>query len=222
MTRVWKILLGAYLGISLIGTLVAAQLENNSTLTSSSAISSPPGLDDYESVEVSWLSSEDASNHLCTEFYVCVPLQFFLPEACGLVEFRYLILDPESQEAIASAYSYFSFPEVGTNFAEVGLNNLISEQVLVSLPSAVCLDSLSFAPPSSSGLYNLPSKFCSQTGKAYCRSTSISAQQLLYEQGEPWTGSGSYGGYAIRCKDGWISYSGGKQGACSSHGGIDR
>ncbi len=29
-------------------------------------------------------------------------------------------------------------------------------------------------------------------------------------------------GYMVVCKDGWISYSGGKQGACSHHGGIDR
>jgi len=27
-------------------------------------------------------------------------------------------------------------------------------------------------------------------------------------------------GYAVTCRDGWVSYSGGKQGACSSHGGV--
>lgn len=29
-------------------------------------------------------------------------------------------------------------------------------------------------------------------------------------------------GYMVICKDGWVSYSGGKQGACSHHGGISR
>jgi hypothetical protein len=30
---------------------------------------------------------------------------------------------------------------------------------------------------------------------------------------------GGGNGYAVRCSDGWMSHSGGIQGACSSHGG---
>lgn len=35
-------------------------------------------------------------------------------------------------------------------------------------------------------------------------------------------GSSSGSGYSVTCADGWISSSGGKQGACSSHGGVSK
>jgi hypothetical protein len=33
-------------------------------------------------------------------------------------------------------------------------------------------------------------------------------------------GGPQYNGYTVRCADGWISQSGGRQGACSHHGGV--
>jgi len=35
-------------------------------------------------------------------------------------------------------------------------------------------------------------------------------------------GGAQFNGYVVTCADGWISHSGGRQGACSHHGGIRR
>lgn len=38
----------------------------------------------------------------------------------------------------------------------------------------------------------------------------------------PYNGGPQYNGYVVTCRDGWISHSGGIQGACSGHGGVRR
>lgn len=40
--------------------------------------------------------------------------------------------------------------------------------------------------------------------------------------GDTYGGGPQYNGYVVTCRDGWISNSGGVQGACSGHGGVRR
>ncbi len=51
------------------------------------------------------------------------------------------------------------------------------------------------------------------------QSTSTAAPTAPYN--DP-GGGPQYNGYVVMCQDGWISHSGGRQGACSHHGGVAR
>lgn len=62
---------------------------------------------------------------------------------------------------------------------------------------------------------------------AYGHKYNVDVSGLLAVLPDPFVGSsgsratgGGPGGYPVACSDGWVSSSGGKQGACSHHGGI--
>jgi hypothetical protein len=220
---VWKVALALYLGASLVGTIIASQINSSADLNKNEASQNfAQNPVDIVRVSTAWLQSEDSSQHTCNEFFVCIPVEITIDAPCSLVELRYDILDSETNSVLVRATAYARNPEVGKNVYEIGLNNYLSkpELLLFTLPVGDCLDLIPLPSPIGYGMYDLPSKFCDNSSADYCSASYLSGWQIQGIELQSWEGGDVPGGFPVLCRDGWISYSGGKQGACSSHGGV--
>ena len=169
---------------------------------------------------VSWFDESGDLNYECIKFWTCVFVEVKSQESCPAIVANFEISNFDGQVIVPNASSYGSSLNSGqTAVLEIGFNNAINEQVFFSFPTVTCTEPLILASWET-GMYNFPVSYCDPLYPNLCSKTGVPAQE--------WNNIGSYtpstgsvgDGVAVVCNDGWVSNSGGKQGACSSHGGI--
>ncbi len=168
-------------------------------------------------------SQEMINAHHCTEIYRCVLGNVAVAEPCTALEFEFDVLNPETSEVLVKgAKSYWGSVGVGLTDVEWGVNNAVSKAMTYSVPEVKCLtekpDDLV-----ARAVYDFPDGYCEGLGIGACTSFAMTGWEIdQYNAGtttDPW-GAGSGDGYTVVCNDGWVSQAGGKQGACSHHGGV--
>jgi len=182
------------------------------------------------------LPNEAVQEHECSTIWICSLVNVTASTSCEHLVFDFEIIDAESRETVVSgARSYWGYLPQGLTQVEYGFNNPVLQSTAFSKPVATCLES---RPDLSvlSSMQDFDPSFCNKDWKEACRSTSVSGWEIenLYATKFPieiqkssipsrsfnlpsdYSGSG----YTVICEDGWVSQSGGKQGACSSHGGV--
>jgi hypothetical protein len=182
------------------------------------------------------LPQEVIQNHECTTIWICSLVNVTASASCEHLVFDFEIIDAASRETVVSgARSYWGYLPKGLTQVEFGFNNPILQSTAFSKPVASCLDSRPELTVLSS-MQDFEPSFCKQDWVDACTSSSASGWELedMYKLQFPIEiqktilPSRSYtlpsdfsgSGYTVICEDGWISQSGGKQGACSSHGGV--
>lgn len=169
---------------------------------------------------VSWFDESGDKNYECIKFWTCVFVEVKAQESCPAIVANFEISNFDGQVLVPNASSYGSSLNRGqTAVLEIGFNNAIKEQVFFSFPTVTCTEPLMLASWET-GMYNFPVSYCDPLYPDLCSQSGIPAQE--------WNNIGSYtpstgsvgDGVAVVCNDGWVSYSGGKQGACSHHGGV--
>lgn len=170
-----------------------------------------------------WLTADQAKDLECQEFYSCSQLYVTSRVDCPAIQLDYQILDKSEKPIITKAVTYWGEIKADNKtYVEVGINNKISGTIKLSFPTFKCLDKdITFY--SNAAMYDLPANLC-DVG-SYCSASSLNGRQIdagYSDSGYVDNGfTGDQGsGYSVVCEDGWVSPSGGKQGACSHHGGV--
>jgi hypothetical protein len=210
----YLIFVGAMLFIALLTLAVSSSVPAKDGEFSSGVKSETTA----KNIEVAWVSS-DAENKLsCAKYWNCTFVEVTSASYCSALKLDFSVLDGKTQARLVDATSYS--PEIYANtpsFIELGFNNLLEKNVLFSFPLVSCTEPLLVASWET-GMYNFPTNYCDDEYPSLCTSTGVPAQDW------PSGGGGSLdwygGGTTVLCNDGWVSNSGGKQGACSSHGGV--
>jgi hypothetical protein len=215
-----KALIGYLIFVVAMLALALLTLSVTSLIPSQNSSSySPENLEENsKSIEVSWLSPEDQNLVSCTKYWNCTFVEVTSPSYCSALKLNFSILNGNTQAHVVAATSYSGEIYASTpTFVELGFNNLIEKEVLFSFPLVSCTEPLVLSSWET-GMYDFPSSFCDSEYPMLCSKTGVTAQTWTStdETDLYWNGGGS----TVLCNDGWISNSGGKQGACSSHGGV--
>lgn len=161
----------------------------------------------------------------CSVIWSCSFGNLTSSQNCEAVMFTFDVTDPESGETLVKgATSYWKSVRAGATEVEWGVNNDIPKPQKFSIPIATCLTE----PPNpvfATSLSNFPASFCDGDFKGSCSAQSLSGWEmrqirLKQEAIVGFSDEESTHGYTILCSDGWVSESGGIQGACSHHGGV--
>ncbi len=180
---------------------------------------------DSSQPEVTIYDNETNQAHDCSVIWGCVFGNITASEPCAAVEFTFDVIDPETQDVLVkNAKSYWSSVKAGITEVEWGLNNDIPKAVNFTKPTATCLKEKP-NPVLASSMANFPASFCEGDFKASCSAQSLSGwevrkRRLQQEAVENFQDLEPTYGYTVVCNDGWVSESGGIQGACSHHGGV--
>ena len=210
----YLIFAGGMVALALLTLAVSSSAPSQDTTIYSgeaAEISSP-------SIEVAWASESDKNLLSCVKYWNCTFVEVNSPTYCSALKLDFNIINGETQAKVVDATSYSGeiYASVPT-YVELGFNNLIEKEVLFSFPLVSCTEPLPLASWET-GMYDLPSGFCDFDYPSLCSRSGVTAQRWTSTGG---TDTGWYeGGSTVLCNDGWISNSGGKQGACSSHGGV--
>jgi len=179
--------------------------------------------------------SEQVLNQECDSLWICSFVNVTSSISCEHLVFDFEIIDAVTRETVVpQARSYWGFIPKGLTQVEYGFNNPILQSTAFSKPIATCLDSPP-APDVVASLQTFDQTFCEADWLAACSKYSISGWEIenFYSTKFPIEVQRdsnlqtytppvdfSISGYTVICEDGWVSQSGGKQGACSSHGGV--
>jgi hypothetical protein len=179
--------------------------------------------------------SEQVLNQECDSLWICSFANVTSSISCEHLVFDFEIIDAVTRETVVpQARSYWGFIPKGLTQVEYGFNNPILQITAFSKPIATCLDSLP-APEIVASMQDFDSSFCEGDWAAACSKNSVSGWQIenhyttqfpievQRDNNSPTYAppvNFSISGYTVICEDGWVSQSGGKQGACSSHGGV--
>ena len=168
-------------------------------------------------------SQEKINAYQCTEIYRCVIGNVAVSTPCTALEFQFDVLNSKTSEVLVKgAKSYWGYVGVGLTDVEWGVNNAVSKAMTYSVPVVKCLTEEPDALVARA-VYDFPDGYCEGLGVGACTSFAMTGWEIdQYNAGttsDPW-GSGSGDGYTVVCNDGWVSESGGIQGACSHHGGV--
>jgi hypothetical protein len=170
------------------------------------------------------LDQEAAPNYSCETIWICQPVNITASVACDYLVFDFTITNTATNEVLVrNARSYWGAVPAGLTQVEFGYNNAVFNQTSFSTPVATCLDKQPDEQTLKS-LQEFPSSFCEKGIEYGCSASSLTAWELdrMSREAESKEGSDYTGGsgYEVTCEDGWISESGGIQGACSHHGGV--
>lgn len=171
------------------------------------------------------LDSQTVSDHSCGTIWICQPVNVTASEACDHLVFDFKISDSSNGSVlVANARSYWGKIPVGLSTVEFGYNNPIFKQTSFSSPEATCLSKAPIAPALKS-MQAFPLSFCEEGLELGCSAFSKTAWEFegMMRQEDAGSGFGTPSdgtGYEVICEDGWVSQSGGIQGACSHHGGV--
>jgi hypothetical protein len=175
--------------------------------------------------EVTVYDNATVQAHTCSVIWACVFGNVTAPEPCEGIEFAFDVLDSESGKVLASqTKSYWGKVKAGVTDVEWGINNALPKSVSFSKPSATCLTEKP-NPEVAKSMATLPASFCEGDSKSYCSAESPSGWELRrirleQEAKDNFVDLDPGNGYTVLCNDGWVSESGGIQGACSHHGGV--
>lgn len=217
--------------LSLVSVLIAALFASGCT---SQEVRTQTPIDSKHPWVVQ-LPQEMVQEHDCTTIWICSLVNVTASTSCDHLVFDFEIIDAVSRETVVpQAQSYWGFIPKGLTQVEFGFNNPILQSTAFSKPIATCLDYLP-EPDVISSMQNFRKTFCDGDWEEACSKNSVSGWEIenFYESEFPIElqrekASNTYrapkdfsiSGYTVICEDGWVSQSGGKQGACSSHGGI--
>lgn len=172
---------------------------------------------------VTTYSQEQINAHECGVIYVCVAGSVTTSEACAALEFTFNVLDLKTSAIlVAGAKSYWSAVNAGTTAVEWGVNNAITGKIQYTAPVAKCLSK----KPNyriARAVFDFPKGYCSGRPIFACSSAAMTGWEIDEHNSDSTTvpgGSSGGNGYTVVCNDGWVSESGGIQGACSRHGGV--
>jgi len=181
------------------------------------------------------IPSELVQNEECGTLWICSFVNVTSSTRCEHLVFDFEIIDAVTRETVVpQARSYWGYIPEGLSQVEYGFNNPLLQSTAFSKPIATCLDSLP-TPDVISSLQTFAPSFCESDWLAACSKHSISGWEVenLYATQFPIEVQRdnnlqsynppedfSMSGYTVICEDGWVSQSGGKQGACSHHGGV--
>jgi hypothetical protein len=182
------------------------------------------------------LPQEMVQGQDCTTIWICSFVNVTASTSCEHLVFDFEIVDAATRETVVSrARSYWGYLPQGLTQVEYGFNNPIFQSTAFSKPVATCLDSEP-GPAVLSSMQDFDSSFCTGDWPEPCSSSSVSGWEienlygtkfpadiknsLIPSQTYDVPSDFSISGYTVICEDGWVSQSGGKQGACSGHGGI--
>jgi hypothetical protein len=161
----------------------------------------------------------------CSVIWTCVFGNITASEPCAALEFTFDVIDPATKSALVhSAKSYWGSIGSGITEVEWGINNYIPKAVNFSKPIATCLQDKP-DPVLAKSMANFPSSFCDGDFRSSCSAQSLSGwelrqKRLAQEAVKNFKDLEPTYGYTVLCNDGWVSESGGLQGACSHHGGV--
>lgn len=180
---------------------------------------------DPQHPEVTVYDNATIQAHDCSVIWGCVFGNVTAPEPCEGIEFAFDVTDTETGEVLASqTKSYWGKVKAGVTEVEWGINNDIPKAVSYSKPTATCLPEKP-NPAVATSMASLPASFCEGDFKASCSAQSLSGWELRrirleQEAKDNFVDLDPSNGYTVLCNDGWVSESGGIQGACSHHGGV--
>lgn len=190
--------------------------------TVSDAFTAPPG---FEAVGSKFAYKFIDTNFSCTRYSVCNAIEVVGIEKCNSLQVQVSVRN-RAGDLLASATNTYSPPirnmvpdEDMTRFGivEIGIDNPAAP-IYLGVSQIRCLQDIAAAPTITS--VELPRRYCEKA--KHCRASYSPANWLfrpaVFEHYLPQS-SGSRGGTVI-CADGWVSHSKGKQGSCSSHGGV--
>jgi hypothetical protein len=168
-------------------------------------------------------SQEQIDAHDCSVIYLCVVGYLTTSEACVAVEFEFNVLDHKNSAILVDgAKSYWGSVPSGVTEVEWGVNNGVTGSISYTPPVAKCLTETPNYQVARA-VFDFPNGYCDGRPSAACSSVAMTGWELdQHASGgtnEPW-GNGGGNGYTVICNDGWVSESGGLQGACSHHGGV--
>ena len=168
-------------------------------------------------ISVNWLPESEQSKLTCSEFNICLHVKVKVAKACQSLQLTYPIYTPDTTELIATGSSYWgSVAGNSVSNVEIGISNNLKKYPSFGLPQVKCLQKSILESPRT-GMYDFPPEYCSISSDCYSTSVPFWSEDNQNNWTEPDSGGS---GYQVVCNDGWVSQSGGIQGACSHHGGV--
>jgi len=168
----------------------------------------------------------------CLDFFdTCWGLEVFSASKCTGISAKFDMLD-DQKNILYSGIQVSRNAEISsgqTKLVQFGTPSQLSEEGLSKIQlRVVSLDCVgagfideAILADQDSRVY-LPSQYCKDGLCNSYESLDESTNRVLEWIRQNPSGTSGGSGYSVMCRDGWVSNSGGKQGACSSHGGIAR
>lgn len=168
----------------------------------------------------------------CLDFFeTCWGLEVFSASKCTGISAKFDMLD-EQKNVLYSGLQVSrnaDIPSGQTKSVQFGTPSRLSEEGLGKIKLRVvsldCVDAgfidEAILADQDSRVY-LPSEYCKDGLCNSNESLNEATNRVLEWMRQYPSGTSGGSGYTVICRDGWVSQSGGKQGACSSHGGIAR
>ena len=180
-----------------------------------------------------WLPARDCTN---AQFMICWQLELATAEPCATAVARFTVSDEQGQRLGRFWSAAPLYSAGGQAWAvEFGSVTPVVAEVFGEVISVSCLEmSDAYGYNAAYSMIDLPGSYCGGS----CTVAVVPVAPTLPEYSEYYDYSEYYGywkdsylpeytipersgtGYMVFCNDGTVSYSGGKQGACSWHGGV--